>query len=250
MNPILIAADLDGTLAPSKEQLPDTTGQIIQQLLQRHHFAIISGASWKQFTEQCISHIPEHYPHEHLHILPTNGAMYLRRATDAQKWETVWDESFTDDEFIEIKKRIAVAVEQSNIEPILQTWGDQIENRGGQITWSALGQNAPLVAKSIWDTDRFKRHLIQKHLAPLLGSDFEIRVGGLTSIDITRAGTNKASGIKKLCVQLNLQPQDVLYIGDALEPGGNDASIREAGFPTRPTSGPDETREILKQFVG
>jgi len=46
-----------------------------------------------------------------------------------------------------------------------KTWGEQIEDRGSQITYSALGQQAPIEEKKKWDPDftserRSRRSLI------------------------------------------------------------------------------------------
>ena len=38
-----------------------------------------------------------------------------------------------------------------------KVWGDVIEDRGSQITFSALGQQAPLEEKKKWDPDFAKR---------------------------------------------------------------------------------------------
>src|SRR3546814_527397 len=45
-----------------------------------------------------------------------------------------------------------------------QRWGERIEDRGSQITFSALGQQAPLDAKERWDPDFAKRKVIQAAL--------------------------------------------------------------------------------------
>ncbi len=44
---------------------------------------------------------------------------------------------------------------------IAETWGEQIEDRGSQITFSALGQQAPIEEKKKWDPDFTKREKIK-----------------------------------------------------------------------------------------
>jgi phosphomannomutase len=60
--------------------------------------------------------------------------------------------------------------------------------------------------------------------------DIEVKVGGLTSIDITRPGIDKAYGMQKLIEKLQISKQDILFIGDRLQPGGNDYPVKEMGI--------------------
>ena len=76
-------------------------------------------------------------------------------------------------------------------------WGELIEDRESQITYSALGQQAPLKEKKKWDPDFAKRKKIKAILDWSL-PDFSVRLGGSTSIDVTLPGIDKAYGIRKL----------------------------------------------------
>ena len=76
-----------------------------------------------------------------------------------------------------------------------QVWGEVIEDRGSQITFSALGQQAPLEQKDKWDPDFTKRKKIKAILDTLI-PEFSVRMGGATSIDITKPGIDKAYGIR------------------------------------------------------
>jgi phosphomannomutase len=61
-------------------------------------------------------------------------------------------------------------------------------------------------------------------LSPLL-PDFAVRIGGSTSIDITRQGIDKGYGIIKLSQASEIPLGDMMFIGDALYPGGNDHAV-------------------------
>jgi phosphomannomutase len=102
-----------------------------------------------------------------------------------------------------------------------RTWGPLVEDRESQITFSALGQQAPLEAKKDWDPDFAKRKAI-KALLDVTLPDFPVRLGGSTSIDVTLPGIDKAYGIHKLRDVLHIDIAEMLYVGDALFPGGND----------------------------
>ncbi|MFZ8472080.1 HAD family hydrolase, partial [Staphylococcus aureus] len=80
-------------------------------------------------------------------IMPTTGTK-LYRFTDA--WKPVYADVFDPDE----RRRILQAFELAPWEvglPDERTWGERIEDRGSQITFSGLGQEAPLDAKKAWD---------------------------------------------------------------------------------------------------
>ncbi|MCH8889020.1 HAD hydrolase family protein, partial [Patescibacteria group bacterium] len=75
------------------------------------------------------------------------------------------------------------------------------------------------------------------------------RIGGTTSIDVTKKGIDKAYGIQKIEKSLNIRRDNMLFIGDAVFPGGNDYSVKEAGVKTIQVSGPEETKEIIRELL-
>ena len=129
-----------------------------------------------------------------------------------------------------------------------QPWGEIIEDRGSQITFSALGQQAPLEAKRAWDPSGDKKRKLRDAVA-LDVPDLEVRAGGSTSVDITRRGIDKAYGMAKLVEMTGIAPQDMLFIGDRLDEAGNDYPVKAAGYPTRPVVGWEECVEVIAQIV-
>ena len=127
-------------------------------------------------------------------------------------------------------------------------WGEEIEDRGSQITFSALGQQAPLVEKEKWDPDFAKRKKIKALLDPLIPG-FSVRLGGATSIDVTKPGIDKAYGIRKLRDLLGISLKEMIYIGDALFPGGNDYPAEQAGVVSIPVRGPDDTKRVIETII-
>ncbi len=123
-----------------------------------------------------------------------------------------------------------------------------IEDRGSQVTYSALGQKAPLAEKEKWDADFAKRKKIAAILATLI-PEFSVRLGGATSIDVTKPGIDKAYGIKKLRDTLHLSLKEMVYIGDALFPGGNDYPAEEEGVVSIPVKGPDDTDLVIHAIL-
>jgi hydroxymethylpyrimidine pyrophosphatase-like HAD family hydrolase len=112
-----------------------------------------------------------------------------------------------------------------------------IEDRGSQITFSALGQQAPLEEK---DPCFAKRKKIKAILDPLIPG-YSVRLGGATSVDVTKTGIDKAYGIRKLRDVLGVSLREMIFIGDALFAGGNDYPVEQAGVVSVCVRGPHET---------
>src|SRR5579863_8215965 len=129
-----------------------------------------------------------------------------------------------------------------------KTWGETIEDRGSQITYSSLGQQAPLDEKVKWDADFAKRKKIKTVLDTLI-PEFSVRLGGATSIDVTKPGIDKAYGIRKLRDILGIPVQEMIYVGDALFPGGNDYPAEQAGVISIPVKGPTETKRVIEAII-
>ena len=129
-----------------------------------------------------------------------------------------------------------------------KVWGEVIEDRGSQITYSALGQQAPLEQKKKWDPDFAKRKKIKAILDPLIG-DFSVRLGGSTSIDITKPGIDKAYGIRKLRDILGIAIEEMIFVGDAMFPGGNDYPAKEAGVVSIRVRDPEETKRVIEAII-
>ena len=123
-----------------------------------------------------------------------------------------------------------------------------IEDRGSQITFSALGQQAPLEEKKKWDPDFAKRTKIKAILDTLV-PEFSVRMGGATSIDITKPGIDKAYGIRKLRDILGISINEMIFIGDALFPGGNDHPARETGVVCIQVRDPNETKRVCEGIL-
>jgi hypothetical protein len=92
--------------------------------------------------------------------------------------EKLYSEDFTADEKEQIISSLKKAIEEAGFK-VEKTWGEIIEDRGSQITYSALGQQAPLEEKKKWDPDFTKRKKIKEILDPLIPG-FTARLGGET----------------------------------------------------------------------
>ena len=241
----LVAFDLDGTLALSKQALKDDMAETLADLLGVADVAVISGGDWPQFDKQVASRLPARADLSRLWLMPTTGTKLYTHQEGA--WKPVYAELYDDAEKTKIIDAFGEALEATGFTPE-QTWGERIEDRGSQITFSALGQEAPLEAKEHWDPDFAKRKVIQADLRKRLPG-LAINMGGATSIDITREGVDKGYGLRKLAEASGFALDEMLFLGDAIFPGGNDYPAKEAGVDTVKVRDPQETISVVTAIV-
>jgi phosphomannomutase len=241
----LIVFDLDGTLAGSKSPLDSEMSGLLHDLLLIVKVAVISGGDWPQFEKQLLSNLPHDDHLANLSLLPTCGTKFYRY--DSAAWKKIYSEDLTAEERDKILSSLTKAIISADFKTD-KLRGEQIEDRGSQITFSALGQKAPLEEKNKWDPDFSKRKKIKAILDTLI-PEFSVRIGGSTSIDITKPGIDKAYGIRKLRDLLGISLKEMIYIGDALYVGGNDYPAKEAGVDCISVKDPNETKRVIPTII-
>jgi phosphomannomutase len=245
--PRLVAFDLDDTLAPSKTAIDPRMARLLVQLLDRVEVCIISGGQYGQFTAQVISNLGDASPEAltRLHLMPTCGTQYYRYENGV--WVQIYAQNLTDDE-----KQRALAAAEGEARRLgyweTETWGPILEDRGSQITFSALGQGAPVAAKSQWDADGTKKNTLREAVQALL-PDLEVRSGGSTSVDITRRGIDKAYGMTRLAELTGIPLDDMLFVGDRLDEDGNDSPVKVLGVECRAVEGWHDTAALLDELI-
>jgi HAD superfamily hydrolase (TIGR01484 family) len=240
----LVVFDLDGTLAESKIALDAEMARLLEGLLGIVKVAVISGGAWRQFETQILAHLPSGESLKNLLLLPTCGTRFYRYKTD---WQLLYAEDFTAAQRQKILDALRQAIDSTGAKAT-KTWGEVIEDRGSQITFSALGQQAPLEAKKKWDPDFAKRTKMIAVLQPLI-PEYSVRLGGATSIDITQHGIDKGYGIEKLHEVLRIEISDMLFVGDAVFPGGNDYPAQQAGALSIRVRDPHETKRVIEAIL-
>ena len=245
--PRLVAFDLDDTLAPSKSAISPRMGELLVQLAERVEVAIISGGQLLQFQSQVVERLPAagSAALERFHLLPTCGTQYYR--IDGDGVRTVYAHALSEDE----KQRALSAVEEEARRLGVwesETWGDILEDRGSQITFSALGQTAPVEAKMAWDPTGAKKNALRDAVAARV-PDLEVRSGGSTSVDITRRGIDKAYGMRQLAEQTGISLDDMLFVGDRLDENGNDYPVLAMGVACQAVTGWHDTVTFLEELI-
>jgi phosphomannomutase len=241
----LIVFDLDGTLAESKSPVDAEMAGLLNALLGIVKVSVISGGNWMQFEKQVLANLNHDDRLKNLYLLPTCGTRFYQYEGG---WKLLYSEDFTYQE----KQKILSSLKQATETPALKpehTWGAMIEDRGSQITYSGLGQQAPLAEKENWDPDFSKRKTAKAVLDTLI-PEFSVRMGGATSIDVTKQGIDKAYGIRKLRDILGISIKEMLFVGDAIFPGGNDYPAEEAGVFSIEVNNPHETKRVIEAIAG
>ncbi|MFH0752155.1 MAG: HAD-IIB family hydrolase [archaeon] len=245
-NKKLIIFDLDGTLAKSKSPIDTKMSALLSKLLTKKDVAVISGGAYKQFESQFLT--PLKCPKEllkKLYLFPTCSTSFYRY-TD--KWANVYKEELTIEEKSKIIYAFSKATREVSFEITEKPHGNIMEDRGSQVTFSALGQEAPIDIKQKWDP-HFKKRLELKKILENYLPNYEIRVGGTTSVDVTKKGIDKAYGIEQIEKHLGYKKEEMLFIGDALFEGGNDYPVKQTGVYCIETTGPEGTKEIITKLL-
>ncbi|MEK7606288.1 MAG: HAD-IIB family hydrolase [Patescibacteria group bacterium] len=249
-SPKLVVFDIDETLTESKTMIDNEMANLLSRLAERVQVAIVSGAALPQCLEQVVEPLdvaPE--KRGNIFIIPTSGAaLYTYEDND---WQPLYALSLTQNEKKQIYDAFELAFAATGFDAHAPTIkGNLIEDRGTQITFSALGGDAPRAFKKDWDPNFSKRTRLIVELTPLL-TEFSIKMGGTTSIDVTRKGVDKAYGLGRLMKHLNRLPEEVLYIGDALFEGGNDSSVLSLHIPVLSVSdlGLIDTKEAIRGLL-
>ncbi len=240
----LIVFDLDGTLAESKAPLDAEMAKLLAALLGIVKVAVISGGDWPQFEKQVLANLPHGERLKNLSLLPTCGTKFYQYVGD---WKKIYSEDFTSDEKKKIISSLKQAIKSAGFKAE-KVWGETIEDRGSQITFSALGQQAPIEEKKKWDPDFTRRKKIKALLDKLIPG-FSVRLGGTTSVDVTKPGIDKAYGIRKLRDTLGIAIDEMIFIGDALFPGGNDYPAEQAGVLSIRVRDPNESKRVIEAIV-
>ncbi len=263
----LFAFDLDGTLSASKSQMDAEMADLVLRLVDNgKKVAVMSGGAMTQYEKQFLSVLratPEQLGN--IFLFPTCGAAFYKykksspstRSPQATKlgtnsslgvWELVYEERLTEGEGMKIKNAFEAAFADVAYVHPPQIFGELIEFRGTQMTFSALGQDAPFELKHSWDSRGEKRIKLQTALAKYI-PDFDVKLGGSTSLDVTRRGVDKAYGIEQMEKYLGVSKEEIIYFGDAIFPGGNDYPVKLAGVDCVAVSGYNETKSVLRALL-
>lgn len=242
----LIAFDMDGTLTPSKGKMDAEMVELFKKLLWKYQVAIISGGKYELFQKQVLPHLGDDTNLlEKLYVCPTcSTAMYLYRNG---AWQKEYSLDLAKEEKEHIISVLNNAIEKLNLKPE-RLWGEMVEDRMTQITISTLGQEAPIEEKEKYDPDFSKRKQIRDYMLPDL-KGFNVLVAGSTSIDITREWVDKAYWIRKLSDVSWISLNEMIFVWDAVFPGGNDYPPLEIWVTSKRVFSVEDTKRYIESLI-
>jgi phosphomannomutase len=244
----LVVFDIDGTLTPSKAVADREMISLLLRLLERRMVAVIGGGKYALFKEQLIDRMPRRDARlDRLFLFPTSSTAFYRFSRGG--WRCVYEHVLSRADKKKIEDAFERVLEDVGYIHPQKIYGVVLEDRRTQISFSPLGQKAPIPLKEAW---KRKHNKLRARLARLLQGrlpGFKVRVGGLTTIDVTKKGIDKAYGIRQIEKQLHVFRKDMLFVGDAIFPGGNDYAIVRTGVDYVKVGGPEETKKIIKKII-
>ena len=221
---------MDATLAPSRQPILPEMFDLVSSL--KRDIIIASGQSNDKIAWQS-----NNLPAIHL---GQNG----NQAEDLDGTK-LWTEPLSEAERAEImahiEKIITLLPETPNPD-----W-NPVEDRGAQITFSPIGNTAPVEAKMHYDPDREKRTALLKAV-PFVSDTLAVKFGGSTSLDYFPAKRNKGYNVERLINLKDWNKDECIYFGDGLFPGGNDESVIGV-IETVPVSDHLDTYQKLKTLI-
>lgn len=251
----LIVFDIDGTLTLSKAIADKEMIGLLLNLLDVKSVAIIGGGKYSLFKEQLVEQLPKQDKRlERLYLFPTNSTAFYRFDND---WIEVYSHELSESEKSKIKNAFTETFSEVNYQEPEKTYGPVIEDRGTQITFSALGQEVVamcgdkmgLELKEDWNKKYDKLRQEMREILQKLLPEFEVRAGGLTSIDVTRKGIDKAYGVRQIAEHIGVKIEDMLFVGDAIFPGGNDYAALQTGIDYVKVRNPNDTKELIRDLI-
>lgn len=251
----LIVFDLDGTLAATKAPMDGEMSGLIGKLLLAKKVAVIGGGKYAVFKHQFLRQLkaPKRLL-SRLYLFPTTATSFYRYN---RGWKNIYALELLAPEKAKIRKAFASAFGKLKYKHPKKTYGKIIEDRGTQITFSALGQDIVEVlgrVKGVWLKEQWLRNnrKLKMRIAKLVAKslpDLEVHAAGFTSIDVTKKGIDKSYGLRQIKNHLGVPIKDMLFIGDAIFPGGNDYAVVKSGVDYIQVRGPEETKKIIRYIL-
>lgn len=199
--------DLDKTIAPARQPILPEMFTLLSSL--PLDIVVVSG----QLGEKIAWQSNDLYSYK----LGQNG----NEASDPEGnvlWNTPLSDEHRQEILSHIQKLIMLLPEKPNEE-----W-DPIEDRGAQITFSPIGNTAPVDIKMAYDPDRKKRDALLEQV-PFVSDELIVKIGGSTSLDYIHKDRHKGTNVQKLIDLKNWNKDECVYFGDGLFPGGNDEAV-------------------------
>jgi len=246
MNVKVMIADVDDTICESTKVIKkDMIKAIVRLAESGTKIVFISGSTVDQIYWQISPFIRvDHY------LVGTSGSAAEFVSKEGVRTK-LFKKEFSKDQRNKVLEAFEDLIVCHLVYP-MTTKEDQLQDRGTQITFSCLGRNAPKEAKKLFDPDKIIRSRWVRFIKDRLGDkhlEYSINMGGTTSIDVTLAGIDKASGIRDVLAIIKESPENCIFLGDNIDPGGNDYPATIVIKRFHKVKSLEDSVEILNQIL-
>lgn len=212
----LVCLDLDATLTQHKTPLDSANRAALDSLGARYKLLIVGGGGAERIHRQMGD-----YP---VAVLGNYGLEEARVVNG--EWKIVRHDQMVIDT-IDIVRKCQRLREKYGF---LQYWGLPVEfHKSGMITFGLLGSKAPQEEKLAFDPDKSKRRAMYADVCKEF-EDFSVFIGGSTSFDIAGKQYNKYDAIMRYAAENGYTRDEIIFIGDDFDDGGNDSHVRLGGM--------------------
>ncbi len=252
----VVLFDMDGTLTPPREKINNDVINSLKQLSTFAKIGIISGSDLEYIEEQCAAMFcVGGVDINAVDLLPCNGTKLLR--WNNTSYQMIHEADMLQEIGKNTYKQILTKIfdwqaQITRLYPDLPFTGTFVQYRGSLLNWCPIGRAASLEQRkdwNKWDQDWRIRVTYSEELRKfldILPKKITVALGGSTSFDIYPEGWNKTYGLQ------HYAGEEVFFIGDKCEPGGNDWHIYEELQPAGrswKTSGPEETVQLIGDII-
>ncbi|MEY2665406.1 MAG: hypothetical protein RLZZ480_511 [Candidatus Parcubacteria bacterium] len=199
--------DMDQTIAPSRQRMLPEMYDYLSSLAQ--DIIVVSGSTIEQMPHQLGDLRSFRLGQNGNHAIDPDGV---------ELWHVPLDEHHRTEILDHINEVIEILDHEINHE-----W-NPIEDRGAQITFSPIGNTAPVEFKKTYDPDRSKRLSLLEKIA-FASEELVVKIGGSTSLDYLHKDRHKGTNVQKLIDFMKWDKDECIYFGDGLYPGGNDEAV-------------------------
>lgn len=212
----LIVFDLDGTLTQHKTPLTPENKAVLDELGKRYSLLMAGGGGCERIYRQMNCYpipILGNYGMEESEVV--NGEFKIIREEKAK----ISKRAFTR-KCMKLRKKYGY-----------MDWkGEPLEfHESGMVTFGLLGTKADKADKLAFDPDKMKRRAMLPEVSKVF-SNSNVIIGGTTSFDITPKKYNKYRAVMRYATEHGFTKDQILFVGDDLDDGGNDSHIRIGGI--------------------
>ena len=212
----LVAFDLDGTLTQHKSKLEEKNREVLEELGKKYRLVIIGAGSCKRIYNQLDGFAIDIVGNYGLEESTVEGGKFVLRRSE--KYSV--DKEFFEKTVTRLRKRFGYEKYK----------GDNVEfHDSGAVTFPLLGTNANKEDKLSFDPNGVKRRKIYKEVSEAFVG-YNVFVGGTSSFDITKGAYNKYFALTGYAKEMDIALDEIVYVGDDFEDGGNDSHILKGGI--------------------